>query len=283
MQAIAQYPVSGEVLNVDNDFSNVVVQLKESNITASVKLLPNGTFSSSLKWNKTYYFTFIKKGYVSKVIEFSTLIPQGLNTSTIEPYFMPVRLFKTFDGVDTVFFEKPVAKIRFNKAKQRSNGELGDFEHDMDYSLQVKYRIDKMREKGEQQKDNAKNKVTSTTSAKTTPEKKTSSNVTIDSANKEETIEKDAVASIEELNGAPALKDSYPDGETIEEFVLSNRIIHRHVFMHKEYRRVFLSVQHDWGGNFYFIDEAPIGYRCISQEMFTSSIKKYRHKIKSHK
>lgn len=282
---MGQYQVSGEILEVGYEFSDVNVELKQGDVVVHLPVSANGNFYTSLDWNKTYYFAFKKPGYVTKVIEFSTEVPQSVSLSTIEPYHMPVRLFEIFEGVDTVFFNNPVAKIRYNSSEPRADGRYGDFADDRDYSLNVKYRIDQMRKHGAQRASVVKSPKQEQ-SLGVSPAKTGSRGVS-------ETVSKQEMAAnhleaeatqlkefvIEETNGTPSLKEIYPEGETVEEYDLKNRQVKRTVFVYGGQRRVFLSVKHDWGGHFYFIDEANIGYRCISKEIYEDSIVKCRTKL----
>lgn len=278
MQATAQYIVSGEVLHVNNSYSDVIVELENNGNKKLLNVSPTGHFRTSLEWNQTYHFKFRKTGYVSKVIEFSTILPSTKQPSTIEPYHMPVRLFKMFEGVDTVFFKNPIARIRFDN-------NLGDFEHDMDYSLKVKYHIDKMRDEGQKSSKSVGNKP----AKKSMPSKDANEKVVKKKVEQAEEAGSDkkkpdkGVYDYKEINGAPDLKQEYKEGETIEEFELKNRIIKRHIFVIDERRRVFLSVKHNWGGHYFFIDEADIGYRCISKETYNDFLMIYRHKLKNNK
>ncbi len=282
--AAAQYPVSGEILDVNNDYRDVRVVLEDGNSLQVIPVSAKGSFYTTLDWNTIYSFSFKKKGYVTKVIEFSTYLPNDVTAASIEPYHMPVRLFKVFEGVDTVFFKNPVAKIRFDAKERRADGSFGDFADDRDYSLKVKYHIDQMRQEGSTDKtvkasepvDERKRESVKSNRTTKTEEKKLAISEPewqeVDDATQQALVRR-------ELTGAPPLKEVYAEGETIEEFELKNRDIVRTIFVYDGQRRVFLSVKHDWGGHFYFIDEAHIGYRCISKEVYENSIVRCRTKL----
>ncbi len=284
INAWGQYPVSGEILEVGYDFSSVKVELKQDGSAVKIPVSANGNFFTSLDWNKTYYFSFKKSGYVTKVIEFSTLVPNDVALSSIEPYHMPVRLFEVFEGVDTVFFNNPVAKIRYDKDEPRADGRYGDFADDRDYSLNVRYRIDQMREKGKISGNVSREKEQRKLVKVATVNKIYMADAQV--SDKREDVIQVVVAEKktnkfirEETNGTPPLKGHYPQGETLEEFDLKSRYVKRTIFVFGNQRRVFLSVLHDWGGHFFFIDEANIGYRCISKEIYEDSIVKCRTKL----
>ena len=279
-QVKAQYMVSGEVLEVEYLYNDVVVELRNSNSKRKIEISADGQFITSLNWGTVYFFSFKKPGYVSKIIEFSTHLPVDKNSESIAPYHLPVRLFKIFEGVDTVFFKNAVAKIKYD-------ANLGDFSDDRDYSLKVKYKIDKMRQEGVIKTKPNKKSMPEQPNINVGEKKGVVEKETITKSNNDDDIDKtvgnEIVIPFQEVKDIPPLKQSYPDGESNEEFELKGRITSRTIFTFKGQRRVFLSVKHEWGGLFYFIDEADIGYRCISREVYNLSLQKYRTIINNNK
>ena len=277
-----QYMVTGEVIDVEKAYHNVIVELATDESNKRIRVSDDGRFLTSLQWNERYYFSFKKEGYVTKIIEFSTILPQEVNRATIHPYHMPVRLFKIFKGVDTVFFNNPVAKIRYDKAES-------DFSVDKDYSLMVKYKVNEMRQMAIRQSQKNQNKSVSASSRKKAPvdksvkPKKKAVQVIPQVNNKEQKVKHDMEITGEPTKGIPPLKASYPEGESVEEYKLHGRITRRTIFYFQGQRRVFLAVKHDWGGQFYFIDQAAIGYRCISKDVYHLSIQKYRSLLSHNK
>lgn len=267
----AQYAVSGQVLGVCGEYGDLVIEVKSESSVKRIKVSAEGHFITSLNWSRTYRFLFMKTGYVSKVIEFSTELPEDKDKNSIAPYHLPVRLFKTFEGVDTVFFKNPVARIRFDKM-------VGDFSADRDYSLKVKYNIDKMRREGIVRSSPEKKSVHGIIhkripKTQEEPKKQITGRKIVGST--KYTNDNKVIISCEEIKGLPPLEQNYPEGETTELFELKGRIIHRTIFTFEGQRRVFLSVKHEWGGQFYFIDQADIGYRCISRDAYYFSLQKY--------
>nr|WP_319398407.1 hypothetical protein [uncultured Carboxylicivirga sp.] len=266
----AQYKVEGSIVDVGQAFDDVSVVLISDGINKPLQLLNNGGFITYLEKNKVYRFSFSKPGYVKKVIEFSTILPDNIKFETIQPYYLPVRLFKTFEGVDTVFFKQPVAKIRFDE-------ELSDFADDRDYSLNVKYRIDKMRE--EAQEEASKPAVKREAIIKKESPKAETKALTAKVDDVLVTVEDKKAA----VTGMPLLKKEYPDGRTDEYFDLEGREVQRTIFMHNNIRRVYLEVKHDWGGVFYFIDQAELGYRCISKVAYQNLLESNELNINKNK
>ncbi|GEM_PF-2930313 len=277
----AQYAVSGSILDVNYNYADVKVHLLNKETDQPVSVNGAGQFYTTLDWNKVYHFKFSKPGYVSKIIEFSTKIPENIQQEAIAPYQMSVRLFKEFQGVDTVFFNNPVAKIRFDNR-------LKDFEADRDYSLNVKYKIEQMRTGVE--KDKAASK-----SASRSSKFKNNRNIKPNEP-PTETVKKNEGEIIQppikeesqvhlprEVYEVESLKNTYPEGESTEVFELESRVVTRNIFMLDNQRVVMMKVVHNWGKTFYFIDEAPLGYRCISEEMYNYTIDKNRQLISKDK
>ncbi|NPA35282.1 MAG: hypothetical protein GXO47_00365 [Chlorobi bacterium] len=248
------YYVNGKVLLDNNNFNGVTVTLAGNGTTKKLPVSMAGMFYAGLEWNKTYYFIFKKQGYVSKIIKFITVIPDG-QSRRIEPFSLNVRLFRTFEGVDSVFFRKPVAKIYFDT-------EIGDFTDDRDYSLKVLYAIRKMREKG----DGASGVISKNIKipVKTNQSK---TEVLAVTSKKTEVTGKKKVQS-EENTGIPPLKKYYENGRTVEEFDLDRKHVTRVIIKKDGVFRVYMRVEHNWGGVFYFIDETPLGYFSITENLF---------------
>lgn len=268
----SQYVVRGEVIGDGASVNDVTVELSNDNVTKPVNIRA-GRFYSQLEWNKIYLFSFRKPGFVAKVIEFSTKVPDDFPKELLQPYLLQVRLFPIFEGVDTVFFEKPVAKIRFDE-------ELRDFTDDRDYSLQVRYRVQQMRKKRKQKKSSA-----APSNNQESTDKKVNSLI-----NKGEVVKGDTITPIHPIDikvinpnkksvslmnlHLPALKETYPNGKTVEEFDLEGRHVVRTIFFDGDFRRVLVKVEHNWGGVYYFIDELHIGNRCITREAYLAEIDK---------
>jgi len=278
-QSFCQFAVRGEVICDNSSANDVIVDLSHADKNEVLDVRA-GRFFSQLKWNQTYYFSFKKPGFVSKVIEFSTQVPEDFPKELLQPYLLQVRLFPVFEGVDTVFFEKPVAKIRFDKS-------LRDFSDDRDYSLQVRYKVEEMRRKGKEVKKQA-----------TTPNVKKAKEKNRFSDKKNSSKPKDSATSIQEVaitvaakpEGKPVkeisnlhlppLKKRYPNGKTVEEFDLEGKHIVRTIFFDGDFRRVLVLVTHDWGAIYYFIDELHIGNRCITREAYLAEIENEMHYFK---
>ncbi len=105
-----------------------------------IKVMKNGetTFTQSsvsklklrLDFNSVYSIVFIKEGYITKIVEVDTKVPDERSKDGFEPYKIGVKLFKQYDGVNIAVYNQPVGKVHFD-----SN--LDEFSYDTDYSKSI--------------------------------------------------------------------------------------------------------------------------------------------------
>ncbi len=264
-----KYRINGKVLVENYDFKGVKVHLATNGRSNLLNLSEVGIFTTDLDWNKVYRFSFSKPGYVSKIVEFSTVIPDD-RSHDIEPFYMTVRLFPMFEGVDTIFFKRPVAKVYYDEKEN-------DFTDDRDYAMKVVYRIKQMREKSERKAKTLKKKqvpliTDDSKSAARTPvqaldEKKEKSVEITDKAKSiVDTGTEDTVKG--HVYDLPALKNTYPPGKTVEKFYVGDKEITRVIIRDESKQDVFYRVKHAWGGVYYFIDESPLGIFAVTENSF---------------
>jgi hypothetical protein len=269
-QAQDNYPVTGSIF-VDNlDYQDVKLTIHQGPTTTHASISPSGHFAIQLQWNKSYWLTFSKPGYVNKIIEFSTKIPEQQDQS-IEPFHLQVRLFKVFEGVDTVFFKKPVGKIYFDE-------QVTDFRQDRDYDLEVLRHIEKMRQQAQQSiSKKTRFPSTPTSAKKNTFKTKTPPEDILDSSSVIQnnpiilspSVEHETAYSSSQSPGwLPPLKPHYPEGKTVESFQSEGKSITRTIIRLKNEYKVLLKVEHNWGGVYYFLDESPLIYRSISKQLY---------------
>ncbi len=255
-QSPMAYTVMGKILVEGDSPSGTIVLIRNSE-QERIAIDKEGTFSTHLKWNHIYYFYFQKTGFVTKIIEFNTTLPNETQKTKIEPYNLLVKLFKTFDDVDTVFFLNPVAKIQFDSA-------LNDFDYDIDYSMKVKYKLNEMsRLSKEQTVKSIPNRSLNVNSNKKSEIGKTikpSVNASV----------KKPVADNHSTNQfqLPPLKESYAQGKTVEVFEYEWKTVTRIIIQEHDLRRVFSKVKHNWGPTFYFKDNSPLSYISIPKQVF---------------
>lgn len=270
-QAQDGYPVTGSILLEDQTYANVEMIIRDRQTTRFVKVSPSGHFAIQLKWNDCYWLTFSKPGYVSKIIEFSTEIPKQQKRS-IEPYHLQVRLFKVFEGVDSVFFKKPVAKVYFDQ-------QLKDFKADREYALEVLRHIEEMRQRAEK----APPEISQHSSTNKPSKKNVKKNVEESSLKTSQPAQairfetKHETTFVKQENNStsthspswlPPLKPNYPEGRTVESFQSEGKNITRTIIRLANDYKVLLKVEHSWGGVFYFLDESPLVYRSVSKQLY---------------
>ncbi|MDY6801189.1 MAG: hypothetical protein SVU94_08195, partial [Bacteroidota bacterium] len=96
----------------------------------------SGKIQVDLDLNKDYILEFSKEGYVTKKININTEMPAEYLDKRFAPIRFAVDLFQQYDEVNTVVFTQPVGVIKFYE-------QIGDFDYDVDYSREVRSKIDK--------------------------------------------------------------------------------------------------------------------------------------------
>lgn len=93
-------------------------------------------FEFPLEYDCDYVFSFMKDGYVTKKVQVSTKVPKEKQTLEFESFKFDVEIFKQYEGVNTVIYNQPVGKIRFNDV-------LNEFDYDTDYTKSIQSEITK--------------------------------------------------------------------------------------------------------------------------------------------
>jgi hypothetical protein len=266
------YPVRGTVFIIDGKPTKVNLLVESNDNRIKVPVDTKGNFIVLLDWGKEYKFYFSRIGYVSKCVEFSTILPSGVSKENIYPYELLVELFPIYPNVDTVFFKKPIARIEFAI-------NMDDFDYNLDYQLSIQ-------RKAEQKKNeyyNWKNKQAkvpkeskSVTEEITNTELSKDTTITFDVKPKLQSKEKNTIIISRKTNiknnnspfGLPPLKNNYPLGKTVEVHNLKGKIITRVIIKTQSSQKIYYMVKHNWGGLYYFVQETPVTYRSISKSNF---------------
>jgi hypothetical protein len=149
-------PVVFTIENGNYDLSYVVV--KKNGVALFTKT-GEKNMKLKLEYGNEYLLCFGKEGYITKQILFNTSLPEGIDTSALEPYKIGVRIFKQYEGVNIVIYNQPVAFIHF----------IPEFEglgYDTDYTKSIlselemteNILIQKSKEEKEKQKKEASEK-----------------------------------------------------------------------------------------------------------------------------
>ena len=75
-------------------------------------------FSFNLEYNSNYLIVFSKNGYISKKVAIDTHAPEEVIPDGFAPYIFDVTLFKEYEGVNTLVFDKPIGKITYDDQKE---------------------------------------------------------------------------------------------------------------------------------------------------------------------
>jgi len=133
-------PVKFKVVDGNYDESQILVQ---RNGTTSQTIPGKERLTLELAYNTSYIISFTKPGYITKKISIDTHVPADRIGQGFEPYNYGVNLFKQYDGINTVIFNQPVAKIAFSKR-------IDDFDYDVDYTKSIQSAMKEAEEATEQ-------------------------------------------------------------------------------------------------------------------------------------
>jgi len=144
------------VENGNYDLSYVVV--KKNGVALFTKT-GEKNMKLKLEYGNEYLLCFGKEGYITKQILFNTSLPEGIDTTALEPYKIGVRIFKQYEGVNIVIYNQPVAFIHFIPEDE-------GFGYDTDYTKSIlseletteNILIQKSKEEKEKQKKEASEK-----------------------------------------------------------------------------------------------------------------------------
>lgn len=120
-------PVLFTIENGNYDFSYVVV--KKNGVALFTKT-GEKNMKLKLEYGNEYLLCFGKEGYITKQILFNTSLPEGIDTTALEPYKIGVRIFKQYEGVNIVIYNQPVGFIHFIPEDE-------GFGYDTDYTKSI--------------------------------------------------------------------------------------------------------------------------------------------------
>ncbi len=115
------------------------VSIQKNGVRVNEKEVDKAKFEFGLEYDCDYVFSFMKDGYVTKKVAVSTKVSKEKQTLEFEPFKFDVEIFKQYPGVNTVIYNQPVGKIRFNDV-------LNEFDYDTDYTKSIQSEINKAEE-----------------------------------------------------------------------------------------------------------------------------------------
>ncbi len=134
----------------DGDFDGARILVQRNGVTSQT-IPGTDRLTLELAFNASYLISFTKPGYITKRISINTAVPADRLEQGFEPYAYGVNLFKQYEGVNTVIFNQPVAKIAFSK-------KIDDFDYDVDYTKSVQSAMKEAEEETKKQAEIEKKK-----------------------------------------------------------------------------------------------------------------------------
>lgn len=149
-------PVLFTIENGNYDLSYLVV--KKNGVALFTKT-GEKNMKLKLEYGNEYLLCFGKEGFITKQILFNTSLPEGIDTTALEPYKIGVRIFKQYEGVNIVIYNQPVGFIHFIPEDE-------GFGYDTDYTKSIlseletteNILIQKSKEEKKKQENDASNK-----------------------------------------------------------------------------------------------------------------------------
>ncbi len=152
VRAQEPFKIYGKYIVNGGSTAGANITIEKNGVRVKVVEAEKSKFEFPLEYDCEYIFSFSKDGYVTKKIQVSTKVPKEKQSLEFESFKFDVEIFKQYDGVNTVIYNQPVGKIRFNDV-------LNEFDYDTDYTKSIQNEIAKadeaLKEKAkEEQKQN---------------------------------------------------------------------------------------------------------------------------------
>ncbi len=130
------FKIYGKYMVNGGTITGAKIAIEKNGVQVKVLDIDKSKFEFPLEYDCDYVFSFIKEGYVTKKVQVSTKVPKEKQTLEFEPFKFDVEIFKQYKGVNTVIYNQPVGKIRFNDV-------LNEFDYDTDYTKSIQSEITK--------------------------------------------------------------------------------------------------------------------------------------------
>ena len=130
------FKIYGKYMVNGGTVTSAKIAIEKNGVQVKVLEIDKSKFEFPLEYDCDYVFSFIKEGYVTKKVQVSTKVPKEKQTLEFEPFKFDVEIFKQYKGVNTVSYNQPVGKIRFNDV-------LNEFDYDTDYTKSIQSEITK--------------------------------------------------------------------------------------------------------------------------------------------
>ena len=139
LQAQEPFKIYGKYLVNGGSVVGAKIKIEKNGVQVKLLEQDKSKFEFPLEYDCDYVFSFIKDGFITKKVQVSTKVPKEKQTLEFESFKFDVEIFKQYEGVNTVIFNQPVGKIRFNDV-------LNEFDYDTDYTKSIQSEITKVEE-----------------------------------------------------------------------------------------------------------------------------------------
>lgn len=139
LSAQVKLMVTGSIELDDGEKPSGVVVTVEKNGAQfkKISISETGKFAVSITYQDEFILSFEKKGYVTKKIAISTIVPKSILDEGYDPITFKVGMFKQYEGMNTVIFNQPVSRYKYDE-------KTDDFIYDTDYTKTIQSEITKV-------------------------------------------------------------------------------------------------------------------------------------------
>lgn len=129
--------VKGRFEVKEGELSGSIVTIERNGQSVKSFQPSRGKNDLGLDFGYNYTISFSKPGYVSKSIVFMTTVPDDIKDKGSFQYEFTLEIFKQVDGVNTMVYNQPVAKIYYSR-------ETDNFADDKNYSATIQAQMAKV-------------------------------------------------------------------------------------------------------------------------------------------
>ncbi len=129
--------VKGRFEVKEGELSGSIVTIEKNGQSVKSFQPSKGKNDLGLEFGYNYTISFSKPGYVSKSIVFITSVPDDIKDKGSFQYEFTLEIFKPVDGVNTMVYNQPVAKIYYSR-------ETDNFADDKNYTATIQAQMAKV-------------------------------------------------------------------------------------------------------------------------------------------
>lgn len=115
-----------------------VVSVETKEVLETTYAKKRGRFSVNVPHNDVVWIYFSKSGYVTKILEFNTIPPEGVEIDNAVGFTLDMSLFEIVPEVDFSILEKPMGKVIYDS-------ETKQLSFDLNHTKKVQKEIQKLK------------------------------------------------------------------------------------------------------------------------------------------